>query len=286
MQQIAAAIDSSLTFRAIDDLGAAEFAFGQVDVLRPDGVAIGEVAWGKLDPALGDAAAQFMKAGLALGQAGEIQGMVLAPMNKEAFHEAGYDYMDELAYMADITGSDDAYITGLVGTMWTTAISEHIPFSDIRDYVKRDRILLYIRRLYALLEAVGRPEATIGVAALNPHGGEGGLFGSDEIDEIEPAVRMAQQDDIDARGPLPADTIFLTAHAEEYDAVLCMYHDQANIARKLLGTWNGATVYMGLPIPCATTAHGTAFDKAGQGVCDPGSMRAALETVAALSVTA
>ena len=173
-----------------------------------------------------------------------------------------------------------------MGALWTTTVSEHVPFQDVVTYVKRDHILLCIRRLNALLESVGRPESTIGVAALNPHGGEGGLFGRDEIDEIEPAIRMAQQDDIDVRGPLPADTLFLTARSEKYDGVLCMYHDQANIARKLLATWDGATVYMGLPIPCATTAHGTAFDKAGKGVCDPGSLRVALGTVASLAASA
>lgn len=283
MQEIAQVLKNDLRFRAIDDLSGAAYIPGEVDVVQPHGLALGKVEWGKLDPELGDAAAQCMKAGIELGQSGQVHGMVTGPMNKEAFHLAGYDYLDELAYLAELTDSQDTYIAGLVGSLWTAAVTEHVSLSDAVRLIGHDRILRSIRRLNRLLEDVGRPEGKIAVAALNPHGGEGGLFGRDEIEEIEPAVRMAQQDDIDARGPFPADTIFLTAAAESYDAVLCMYHDQANIARKLLSTWDGATLFMGLPIPCATTAHGTAFDKAGHGVCDPGSLRAALRCVAALA---
>lgn len=283
MQEIDRTLESGLEFRAIADVPEAQFTPGTVDVLCPQGLELGEVVWGRLAPELGHAAALCMKTGIELGQTGDVHGMVTAPMNKEAFHLAGYDYMDELAYLADVTGSADTYIAGLVGNLWTAAVTEHVSLADAVQLVKQERVLRSIRRLSRLLERVGRGEGTIAVAALNPHGGEGGLFGREEIDEIEPAVRLAQQDDIDARGPYPADTLFVTALAEGYDAVLCMYHDQANIARKLLGTWDGATMFMGLPIPCGTTAHGTAFDKAGKGVCDPGSLRAALMSVSALA---
>jgi 4-hydroxy-L-threonine phosphate dehydrogenase PdxA len=283
MEQIAAVLDSGPRFRAVEAVANARFVPGIVDVLSPEDLTIGEVTWGALDPELGRAAGLCLQTAMELGQTGAVQGAVFAPMNKEAFHLGGYDYRDELEFLADLTNSEDTYIAGLVGSLWTATVSEHVSLSEAVATVRRDPVLRSIRRLDNLLDGVGRGEATIAVAALNPHGGEGGLFGTEEIEEIEPAVRLAQQDDIDARGPYPADTVFITAQAEGYDAVLCMYHDQANIARKLLATWDGATVFMGLPIPCATTAHGTAFDKAGQGVSNPGSLRVALECVAALA---
>lgn len=286
MEEIAGALGSDLRFRPVETVGEARFAPGVVEVLRPEGLHVERRAWGVLDAQMGDAAARCLRTALELGQAGQVQGMVAAPMNKEAFHRAGYDYMDELAFMAGVTGSRDTFIAGLVGRLWTAAVTEHIAFRAVADQITQERVLHSIRRLAELLRGAGRGEARIAVAALNPHGGEGGLFGREEIEEIGPAVMDAQEEGINAQGPFPADTVFVRAAAEGFDAVLCLYHDQANIARKLLGTWNGATVFVGLPIPCATTAHGTAFDKAGKagkGVADPGSLAAALGCVAALA---
>ena len=283
MQQIGQALQSDLRFHPIDNLLEASFARGTVEVLPPEGLRLDKVTWGLLDQEMGHAAALCMKKAMELGQTGQVHGMVSAPMNKEAFHLAGYDYLDELAYLTELTNSHDTFIAGLVGSLWTATVTEHIAFRDVADLIKRDRVLHSIHRLSDLLQGVGRSKARIAVAALNPHGGEGGLFGAEEIDEIAPAVKAAQQEGIDARGPFPADTIFVNTAAKGFDGVLSMYHDQANIARKLLGTWEGATIFVGLPIICATTAHGTAFDKAGQGLCDPGSLRTALECVAALA---
>jgi len=292
MEEIAAVLGSDLRFRSVQEAGEARFAPGTVEVLAPGRpqewepsarLHVVRGAWGVLDAAMGDAAARCLRTAVELGQAGQVQGMVAAPMNKEAFHRAGYDYLDELAYLADVTGSHEPFLAGLVGSLWTATVTEHIAFRAVADQITRARVLRSIRRLSGLLHGVGRSQARIAVASLNPHGGEGGLFGREEIDEIAPAVLDAQREGVDAQGPFPADTVFVRAAAEGFDAVLCLYHDQANIARKLLGTWDGATVFVGLPIPCATTAHGTAFDKAGQGVADPGSLRTALRCVVALA---
>lgn len=283
MQEIAQTLRSPLRFRPVDDLAEARFASGEVEVLRPEGLTAGRAPWGTMNAQMGKSAALCLETGIELGQAGRVHGMVAAPMSKEAFHLAGYNYMDELSYLAELTHSADTFIAGLVGKLWTATVTEHIAFRDIAGQITRPRVLAAIRRLDALLRGVGRDAAKIAVAALNPHGGEGGLFGDEESAEISPAIREARRLGIDAHGPFAADTLFIRAAAEGFDAVLCLYHDQANIARKLLATWDGATVFAGLPIYCATTAHGTAFDKAGQGVADPGSLRAALNCVAALA---
>lgn len=278
MNEINEAIGADLSFRPIEDVTQARFSLPEVDVLRPEGLDVSGVEWGRLDPAMGDAAARCLRTALELGMDGQVQGVVSAPMNKEAFHLAGYDYLDELAYMADLSASDETFIMGVMADrIWTVAVTEHVPFSEILDAITEDNVEWYIVRMDEALRQVGFGAPRIAVAALNVHGGEGGLFGREEIDEIEPAIQAAQAQGIDARGPVPADTVFPRALAGEFDGVVCMYHDQANIARKLQPMHQRVTLFFGLPVICGTTAHGTAFDIAGQGVADPGSLAAALK---------
>jgi 4-hydroxythreonine-4-phosphate dehydrogenase len=215
---------------------------------------------------------------------GQIDGVVSAPLNKEAFHMAGYDYADELAYLSHWTHSPQAAIMGVMkDRIWTIAVAEHVPFSEILGLVKKERVLECIRQMAGALTRVGVQRPRIAVAALNVHAGEGGLYGKEEITEITPAIQAARDTGLDVTGPVPADMVFPKALAGEYDGVVCMYHDQANIARKLQGKSEGATVFIGLAVPCGTTAHGTAFDKAGLGIADPGSLWAALRYTARLA---
>ena len=134
-----------------------------------------------------------------------------------------------------------------------------------------------------ILKAAGPAGSRIGVAALNVHAGEGGLFGREEIDEIGPAIQEARQSGVNAQGPIPADMVFVRALGGDFDGVVSMYHDQSTIARKLQPKETSATIFMGLPVICGTTAHGTAFDIAGKGIADPGSLQAALKNTAKLS---
>jgi len=278
MNEINEAIGADLSFRPIEDLTQARFSLPEVDVLRPEGLDVSGVEWGRLDPAMGEAAARCLRTALELGMDGQVQGVVSAPMNKEAFHLAGYDYLDELAYLADLSASEKTFIMGVMGDhVWTVAVTEHIPFSEILDAITQDNVEWYILRMDEALRQVGFDAPRIAVAALNVHGGEGGLFGREEIERIEPAIQAAQLRGIDARGPVPADTVFPRALAGEFDGVVCMYHDQANIARKLQPMHQRVTLFSGLPVICSTTAHGTAFDIAGQGIADPGSLAAALK---------
>jgi 4-hydroxythreonine-4-phosphate dehydrogenase len=207
----------------------------------------------------------------------QVQGVVLAPMNKESFHLAGYAYFDELAFLADLTNSSETFILGSLGSVWAVAVTEHIAFKDIVGYIRTERVVRYIQRLHDVLGRIGFEAPRSAVAALNPHAGEGGLFGREEIDEISPAVELAVAEGIRAQGPIPADTVFKRALDGDFDGVVCMYHDQMNIARKLQARQHIATLFMGLPVIAATTAHGTAFDIAGQGIADPGSLAAALD---------
>jgi len=277
MERAARIVESGLRFRAIASLGGARFDPACVDVLRPEGLELGAVVLGKLDPALGRAAALCMDRACELAMAGQIGGVVLAPMNKQAFHLAGYHYLDELEYLAEVTRSAETYLLGTVSPeLWTVAVTTHLPFRAIPDLIRKERVLGYTKRLHDVLSRVGIEDPRIAVAALNVHAGEGGLFGREEIDEIGPAVGEARALGLSVEGPCPADTVFVRARAGEFHGVVCMYHDQANIARKLLATRRGATIYLGLPVVCATTAHGTAFDIAGRGIAETGSMEDAL----------
>jgi 4-hydroxythreonine-4-phosphate dehydrogenase len=280
MRGICDIVGVDLRFKPIGRLSEAGFSPPEVDVLCPKGVRVGEVAWGRVDAGLGRAAALCLKEAFALARDGQVQGVVSAPLNKEAFHLTGYPHTDDLSYLADLTHSQGTFILGVMsgvrGSIWTIAVTEHVPFRDIVDLVKKERILWAIGRMHDVLTKVGIREPRIGVAALNVHAGEGGLFGWEEIDEIGPAVQEARGQGIEAQGPVPADTIFVRALGGDFDGVVCMYHDQATIARKLQPKEQGATLYMGLPVICGTTAHGTAFDIAGKGIADPGSLGAAL----------
>ena len=274
---------SEMQFRAIEAVSEAEFRWPQIDVLTPRGLRVGRIPWGRADAAMGRASALCLQTAMELAARGEAHGVVSAPLNKEGFHKAGYDYSDELAYLADLTHSRNPFIMGVMGRVYTVAVTEHVAFRHIPDLITRTSVVRSIRSLDDALRRSGLQKPRIGVAALNVHAGDGGLLGREEIDEIAPAIREAKGEGIEAQGPVPADTVFVRALAGDFDGVVCMYHDQANIARKLQPRERSASVLMGLPVACATTAHGTAYDIAGKGVADVGSLRFALECVITLS---
>ena len=277
MRANAAMLESSLRFQPLDDLSQARFSHATIDVLSPQGFELGPPPPPGVHPKLGEAAGRYLALAYELAMLSKVDGVVMAPMNKESFRAAGYDYFDELQFLGELTGSDEPFILGAAGPIWAVAVTEHIAFKDIVDNITRERVCRYIAHLDRVMRKLGFAQPRIAVAALNPHGGEGGLFGNEEIDIIAPAIQDAIRDDIDVAGPVPADIVFKRALDGDFDGVVCMYHDQMNIARKLQARGEIATLWMGLPVIGATTAHGTAFDIAGQGIADPGSLRAALD---------
>jgi 4-hydroxythreonine-4-phosphate dehydrogenase len=276
-------IGSAATVTAPDRIGEEMGTPARIVVIRPEGLVVAGIGPGDLCAAAGRVAARSMRTAFELGVAGAVQGVVLAPMNKQAFHLAGYAEVDELEYLAKLADGADPVLVGAVNpALWTVIVTTHVPFRAIADLLTVERISRHIRLLAEVVRRVGAGDRPIAVAALNVHAGEDGLFGREEIEVIAPAIAAARGEGIDVIGPVPADTVFVRARDGEFAGVVCMYHDQANIARKLLATWQGATLFLGLPVVCGTTAHGTAFDIAGQGVADPGSLCAAVAYVAAL----
>lgn len=274
---------AALAIHRIDSVAEAAARPGTMDVLAPPALELGRVTPGRVDAACGRAAALCLAEAFRLAGAGQAQAVVAAPMNKEAFHLAGYPYLDELEYLADITGSEGAHNLAPLGDAWVTRVTEHVPFRDIAGMITRESVLDYILRLSRALAGLGYAAPRLAVAALNAHAGEGGQVGREEIDAIAPAIAEARRRGLDVAGPVSADAVFVRALAGQFDGVVAMYHDQANIPRKMQPMGQRVTLFMGLPVPCATTGHGTAFDIAGKGIADPGSLRAALDYALLLS---
>jgi 4-hydroxythreonine-4-phosphate dehydrogenase len=200
---------------------------------------------------------------------GEIDAICFAPLNKHAMKLGGLRHEDELHHFAEYLGVRSYFCEfNTLDGLWTSRISSHVPFAEVPKYITRERIMEAARLMVRSLQASGVAAPRVAVAGLNPHNGEGGTCGREEVDVIAPAVQALQAEGLPVAGPFSADTIFLKARAGEFDAIVTMYHDQGQIAIKLLGFSRGVTVQGGLPIPITTPAHGTAYDIAGQGRAD------------------
>jgi 4-hydroxythreonine-4-phosphate dehydrogenase len=251
-----------------------------IDMANADPLAI---PLGKVSAAGGRAALENFTRGLDLARAGEVDALCFTPFNKQALHLAGNRFEDELRYAADYLG-----FRGQVGEFnvldkfWNARVTSHIPLKDVASQLSREKILDAIALTHASLQNAGFERPRIAVAALNPHAGEGGSFGREEIDIIAPAVAAAQQKGIAASGPFPADTVYISARDGRFDAVVSMYHDQGQIAFKLIGFAEGVTLLGGLPIPITTPAHGTAYDIAGKGVARDGAILRAFGLAASM----
>ncbi len=241
-------------------------------------IAAEDVQVAKVTQAGGASVLSTLDKALELTTAGVIDAIVFGPFNKASMHKAGLGKDDELHYMAEKLGVTN-YISELntLDGIWTSRVTSHIALRDVADTITAERVSEAVHLINSTLRRSGMKRPRISVAALNPHAGDNGNFGTEEIDILEPTVRKLAQLQMSIDGPWPSDTVFLKAVAKEIDAVVTMYHDQGQIALKLLGFDRGVTVQGGLPIPVATPAHGTAFDIAGKARADVGATRAAFE---------
>jgi 4-hydroxythreonine-4-phosphate dehydrogenase len=214
---------------------------------------------------------------LAMVSAGEAHAVCFTPFNKQAMRLAHPGYDDEIRFTAQEIGfTGTATEFNILEGLWNARVTSHIPLREVSAALDSDAIVSALELTATALEAAGFRPPRIGVAALNPHAGDGGNFGREEIDIIAPAVERARALGLPAEGPYPADTVFVRAKAGQFDAVLTMYHDQGQIAMKLLGFDRGVTLLGGFPFPICTPAHGTAYDIAGRGIANVGAARAAL----------
>ena len=237
----------------------------------------------QVSPEAGRVAGETLKAMTDLALGGKLDAVCFAPLNKAALHRGGWNYHDEHQMFADWTGQLGYYSEmNVIPEFSTFRVTSHVSLRKALELITPERVEQAIGLAHRTMRSIGVAAPRIGVAALNPHAGENGLFGDEEIRIIRPSVERMRASGIDCTGPLPSDTIFLRARAGDFDAVVIMYHDQGQIATKLLGFQNGVTVSAGMKTVYATPAHGTAFDIVGKGRANPGAMTAAFRMAAKL----
>jgi 4-hydroxythreonine-4-phosphate dehydrogenase len=234
--------------------------------------------------AAGKAAAGYIEAAVELCAAGSIEAIATAPINKRALFLGGYGFPGHTEFLASLTGTEEYAMALVAANLRIVLLSTHVPLAEAIRMVERDRIIQVIKLAQRELKRWGIDRPRIAVAALNPHGAEGGLFGVEEASEIVPAVEACRGvDDLNVQGPFSADTIFLRASRGEFDAVIACYHDQAMIPVKCLSFGEAVNVTLGLPFIRTSVDHGTAFDIAGKGLAEHSSMVAAIKLAAELS---
>jgi 4-hydroxythreonine-4-phosphate dehydrogenase len=243
---------------------------------------------GVLSEVCGRFAFQAVERGVRMALAGRIGGVVTAPLNKEALNKAGYNYPGHTEMLAELTGVKGSCMMLAHGNMRVSHLTTHIALEDVPKRITPDRLRQVIQLTHNALTRLGTGRTRIAVAALNPHAGEGGLFGTHDIKVAAPVIAAAVKEGLDVIGPVPGDTVFVKLRAGQYDAVIANYHDQGHIPVKLLGfeidpangVWNdlsGVNITLGLPIIRTSVDHGTAFDIAGKGIANANSLIEAIE---------
>jgi 4-phospho-D-threonate 3-dehydrogenase / 4-phospho-D-erythronate 3-dehydrogenase len=253
-----------------------------------------EIAPGRVAAEAGRLAFNAVEIAVRMACDGSVDAICTAPLNKEALNLAGYGYAGHTELLAELTGARDSVMMLAHGGMRVSHVTTHVALADVPARVTPARIRRVVELTSDALRRLGLSRRRIAIAALNPHAGEGGLFGREDIDVTQPTVDALVEEGHDVLGPIPGDTVFVKLRAGQYDAVVAMYHDQGHIPVKLLGfsvdeqtgRWNalsGVNITLGLPIVRTSVDHGTAFDIAGQGIASPSSLMEALDSAIELA---
>ncbi|WP_407316303.1 4-hydroxythreonine-4-phosphate dehydrogenase PdxA [Pseudomonas sp. nanlin1] len=270
----------AFVFRAVNSLENLDFADDVPLLFAFRGAAQGEFPRNQASVIGGRYCLDTLEQALRLTADGGTDAIIFGPLNKTSLHMAGMAHSDELHWFAEYLGYQGPFCEfNVLDDLWTSRATSHVALAEVPGMITHERVLEAIQLIDNELKRSGLAAPRIGVCGLNPHNGDNGSFGREELDIIGPAVKAARAAGIQADGPYPADTIFLKVQGERkaFDAVVTMYHDQGQIAIKLMGFSRGVTVQGGLPIPITTPAHGTAFDIAGQGKANVGAIRQAFE---------
>ena len=281
----ARALKLPVEVRAVAAVDEAEFRPGLLSVLDTGHLAPGDYLWGELSAAAGRAAVTAVERAARLAMAGEVDAVVTAPLNKEAMRMAGVEYPGHTEILGAITGSPSVAMLLVSEKLRVIHNSVHVSLREAIERVTEENRSRTIHTAHDGLRWFGFERPRIAVAGLNPHAGEGGLFGDEEIRAIRPAIDRARAEGLDVSGPWPPDTIFWRASRGEFDVVVAQYHDQGHIAIKMHGFEGGVNVTLGLPIIRTSVDHGTAFDIAGRGVARHQSLLAAMQVAAQLAAS-
>ena len=283
-----------ITIHPVSDVKEALFTPGTIDVYDMKLVDADTLPIGQVSAEAGEAAFQYVKKVIELANADEVDGTVTNALNKEAINVAGHHFSGHTEIYAHYTGTKKYCMMLAHQNMRVTHVSTHVSLREACNRVKKERVLDVIRMSHTACKDLGIENPRVAVAGLNPHCGENGLFGDEEIKEITPAIEAARAEGIDASGPYPPDSVFSKLRGGWYDIVVCMYHDQGHIPLKVVGVvynqeagkWDaveGINLTLGLPIVRVSVDHGTAFDQAGTGMANELSLMNAIDYAARLS---
>lgn len=263
--------------RVIEKPSEASFWEGIIEVIDLHNIQLDRLKRGQVDPMAGKAAFEYIKLASALTLAGECDAMVTSAINKEALNKAGYHYDGHTQLLAELCGAPDVAMMLVSGQLRVAHVTTHASLLRAIELVRPERILTVLKLTDEAIRQMGVDEPRIAVAGLNPHAGEGGLFGDEELKYIMPAIEAAHRQGLSVTGPLPPDSVFLRTSEGQFDAAIAMYHDQGHIAVKMQGITQGVNVTLGLPIIRTSVDHGTVFGKAGKGTADPTSLIQAIK---------
>jgi len=288
MKEALGLVGSPLALHVVRGIADSRWEAQMLECLDLGNVEAATLLRGEVSAVAGRAAYDYIERAIRLAQAGEIHGIVTAPVNKEALAAAGVRHSGHTEILGELSHTRDYAMLLMGKELRVIHVTTHVALRRVPDLVTRDRVLTTIRLAQRTMEGLGKPRARIAVAGLNPHAGEDGLFGDEEKREIIPAITAARGEGMTVVGPIPADTLFSRARGGEFDIVVAMYHDQGHIPVKTLGfeydesrkTWtglSGVNVTVGLPFLRVSVDHGTAFDRAWKGTANHESMTEAIE---------
>jgi len=266
-----------LQLNPIKDIEKARFNYGVIDVLDLDNIDMDRLKIGRVDAMCGKATFEYIKKGIEIVQSGRAKGMVTAPLCKKSMEEAGFSYPGHTELLAELTRTRDFAMMLVGGNLRVVLVTRHLPLKEVASSLSKEKILLAIRLGVEATKAFGIDSPRVGVCALNPHGGEWGVLGKEEIETIIPAIEEARKEGIVVDGPLPSDKTFYDTAGGRYDLGIAMYHDQGQVPVKLLSYTKSVNVTLGLPFVRTSPCHGTGFDIAGQNKANPQSFIEAIK---------
>ncbi|MCM3717820.1 4-hydroxythreonine-4-phosphate dehydrogenase PdxA [Fictibacillus phosphorivorans] len=280
LEKSIAIVGADLTINEVSSPQEGKYELGTVDVINLNNIDMDQLQYGQVSAQGGQGAFEYIKKSVELAMAGEVKALATTPINKESLKAANVPYIGHTEMLEALAGSNDPLTMFEVRGMRIFFLTRHLSLKDAIDAMTKERVHDYLIRCDRALARLGVENRRWAVAGLNPHGGEGGLFGWEEVEQIRPGIELAAADGINVVGPVPADSVFFQALNGKYDAVLSLYHDQGHIAAKMTDFHGTISITNGLPFLRTSVDHGTAFDIAGKNIAESTSMEQCIKLAA------
>ena len=272
MEKAIQIVGADLKIHVTENPAEGDYSEGVLNLIDLDNINMDQFEYGKVSAMCGKAAFEYIEKSIQITMDGKADAVATAPINKEALRAAEINFIGHTEIFAELTGTNDPLTMFETNGMRVFFLTRHVSLRDMLDMITKDRVIDYVERCTEALRRLGVTEGTMAVAGLNPHSGEHGLFGWEEVNEIAPAVEELQARGFDVKGPVPADSVFHQAALGRYNSVLSLYHDQGHIATKTLDFDRTIAITNSMPILRTSVDHGTAFDIAGKGIAGAVSM--------------